>query len=34
MKRDLRPARDGSDSRRITISTAMPTIVIRPMNSV
>lgn len=33
VKRDLRPARDGSDSRRMTISTAMPRIVMMPMNS-
>lgn len=32
-KRDLRPGRDGRFSRRITMSTAMPRIVITPMNS-
>lgn len=33
VKRDLRPAREGRLSRRITIRTTMPTTVIRPMNS-
>lgn len=32
-KRDLRPGREGRLSRRITMSTAMPRIVITPMNS-
>ena len=32
-KRDLRPAREGRFSSRMAISTRMPTVVIRPMNS-
>ncbi len=33
VKRDLRPGRDGRFSRRMTISVAMPTVVIAAMNS-